>query len=112
MGMPVPVGPSIGKSLGSGAMSVFKVRLRQAMASLWLRKPFVISIKNSVKQTRKHRLFSLNDWLVSPWNLPALFPPSHPMLGLQIHSAVPSFHAGSGDVNLSSHFLHSKHSTR
>lgn len=51
---------------------------------------------NSIKQTRKSRLFSLIDWLVSLWNLPALPPPPHPVLGLQIHCAVPSFPVGSG----------------
>lgn len=60
---------------------------------------------NSVEQTRKSRLFSLIDWLVSLWNLPALSPSPHPVLGLQIHSAFPW---GLGSER-SSHFLHSKH---
>lgn len=66
---------------------------------------------NSIKQTRKSRLFSLIDWLVSLWNLPALPLLHTPCWGYRFTVLYPAFPWGLGS-ELSSHFLHSTLSTR
>lgn len=109
--MPAHVGPSIGKSLGSGALSVFQSGPSAGGGLLLAQKTLCNFYNNSIKQTRKSRLFSLIDWLVSLWNLPAL-PPLHTLCwGYRFTVLYPAFPWGLGS-ELSSHFLHSKLSTR